>query len=81
MLCGVALLADGRIRVEVHDDTPARCTLPQVPDAADTCGDEESGRGLFIVQELAEAWGIARSTCTRGKFVWATLGEAAPHAA
>ncbi|MBF9073676.1 ATP-binding protein [Streptacidiphilus fuscans] len=81
MLCGAALLPDGRIRVEVHDDTPARCTLPSVPDAADACGDEESGRGLFIVQQLADAWGIARSTCTSGTFVWATLAPEVPHAA
>ncbi|MEY9848987.1 ATP-binding protein [Streptacidiphilus sp. MAP5-3] len=76
MLCGAALLADGRVRVEVHDDNPAHCTLPDAPDL-----DEESGRGLLIVQELADAWGIAGSTCTKGKFVWAMLGTATPHAA
>ncbi len=71
ILCGVALSADGRLRIEVHDDHGVCCEAPEAPDL-----DEESGRGLLIVQALAESWGVKPSSTTEGKVVWATLRTA-----
>ncbi|MFR9794892.1 ATP-binding protein [Streptomyces sp. MS06] len=72
ILCGVALLPDGSLRVEVHDDDPAtRRPAPGRP-----CPDDESGRGLCIVRELADSWGTGQSTRTGGNAVWATLRAA-----
>jgi len=53
------------LRVEVADRDP-RLPLPsaQAPDAP-------GGRGLFLVQELATAWGT--ELCAGGKVVWFTL--------
>jgi anti-sigma regulatory factor (Ser/Thr protein kinase) len=56
--------AAGVLRVEVTD--PGR-DLPVVrhPDAADL-----RGRGLVIVEELADDWGIVRHVGDTGKMVW-----------
>lgn len=53
------------MRVEVTDSDP-RLPLPsaRAPDAP-------GGRGLFLVQKLASAWGT--DTCPGGKVVWFTL--------
>ncbi|MGA2163919.1 MAG: ATP-binding protein [Solirubrobacteraceae bacterium] len=53
------------IRVEVSDRGPGQ-PVPRSPTAQ-----EQSGRGLQIVQALAEEWGIAPSP--NGKLVWFTL--------
>ncbi|WP_395294047.1 ATP-binding protein [Kitasatospora hibisci] len=64
-----ALIA-GRLRVEVHDAGSGRPT----PRAAST--DDERGRGLFLVDELAERWGCCPRAGGVGKFVWALVGPA-----
>lgn len=69
ILCGVQLMTDARFRLEVHDGDltgrgiPDRCPGP----------DDEGGRGLLLVREMADSWGIARSTLTGGNAVWASL--------
>lgn len=70
VLCGLTLTGDERrLRIELHDDgsTPVR------PPEHRAGPGEESGRGLFLVQQLADGWGSARSTRARGKVVWAEL--------
>ncbi|WP_327288969.1 ATP-binding protein [Streptomyces sp. NBC_01198] len=70
VLCGLMLTGDEpRLRIEVHDEggTPLRR-----PERHAGPG-EESGRGLFLVQRLADRWGSARSTRTEGNLVWAEL--------
>ncbi|MEU3462084.1 ATP-binding protein [Streptomyces sp. NPDC006733] len=54
-----------RLRVEVHDHTARR---PRLHPAGD---DATSGRGLLLVQALANSWGV-RSQGT-GKVVWFEL--------
>jgi hypothetical protein len=72
ILCGVQRMADARFRLEVHDGDltgrgiPDRCPGP----------DDENGRGLLLVREMADSWGITRSTLTGGNAVWASLGTA-----
>lgn len=53
---------DAIVRVEVGDDERGR---PRVR-RADT--DEESGRGMFLVDALASAWGVTDTA--HGKVVW-----------
>jgi anti-sigma regulatory factor (Ser/Thr protein kinase) len=63
----VSVLArNGRVRVEVRDDDP---TLPQrcSPDPM-----SPDGRGVMLVDALAEAWGVNGNR--RGKTVWFELG-------
>ncbi|MBC9716949.1 ATP-binding protein [Streptomyces sp. TRM66268-LWL] len=48
------------LRIEVHDSGPGS---PRIPDAAD-----ESGRGLCIVEALADKWGVGGRD--PGKVVW-----------
>lgn len=57
-----ASLVDGRIRVSVTDDGAG---MPTVTNAGD---DDESGRGLALVDTLAVAWGIDSHDV--GKTVW-----------
>jgi hypothetical protein len=71
-LCGIGLIADGCLRLEVHDHDSTAGSLPRP--RADL--DDECGRGLFLVEELAEAWGTDRSILTGGTAVWATLRTA-----
>ncbi|MEV1004878.1 ATP-binding protein [Nonomuraea sp. NPDC050202] len=67
---GVQLTADdGSLRVEVEDHG-ARAPLPPARLAG---SDEESGRGLFLLQSLAHEWG-ADETAT-GKVVWFELAR------
>lgn len=58
-------LSRDEIRVEVSDHGQGR-PVPRFPTAQ-----EQSGRGLQIIQELAEDWGITPSP--NGKLVWFTL--------
>jgi len=55
---------ENRIRVEVTDRGPGAPT-PRVPDAS-----EPTGRGLRIVRELADSFGVDPTTGTPGKTVW-----------
>ncbi|MFE7118764.1 ATP-binding protein [Streptomyces sp. NPDC057654] len=66
----VTALGDGSCFVEVTDSG----RRPPVPRAV---GDEdESGRGLHLVEALAETWGVWHRGCF-GKTVWAVLGPPA----
>ncbi|MFJ9626406.1 ATP-binding protein [Streptomyces sp. NPDC101175] len=69
LLCGVGLVDERSLRIEVHDHDYTGRGLPR----REPCADDESGRGLFIVQALADTWGVDRSGLTGGKAVWAML--------
>ncbi|WP_373463756.1 ATP-binding protein [Streptomyces canus] len=58
----------GTLRIEVTDTRGNQ--LPQLPAAADESG--ESGRGLRIVDALADRWGVAHGPTPR-KTVWAEI--------
>ncbi|MEU1285729.1 ATP-binding protein [Kitasatospora sp. NPDC005856] len=64
------VLIGSRLRLEVHDAGTTHPTL-HVPAL-----DDEHGRGLFLVSELAERWGCADRPCGIGKFVWALIAPA-----
>ncbi|MGK4583065.1 ATP-binding protein [Kitasatospora sp. HPMI-4] len=57
-----------RLRVEVSD---ASSELPEPRQAAP---EDESGRGLALVEALADAWGAHLRECGVGKTVWFELG-------
>ncbi|MFJ9840058.1 ATP-binding protein [Kitasatospora sp. NPDC101155] len=61
-----ALISD-RLRLEVHDAGSGRPTLRPTSPA------DEHGRGLFLVNELAERWGCCPRAGGIGKFVWALI--------
>ncbi|MEU8708453.1 ATP-binding protein [Streptomyces sp. NPDC048565] len=70
VLCGLTLTGDERrLRIEVHDEG----SDPLPPSERRAGLDEECGRGLFLVSQLAYSWGSARSTRCEGKVVWAEL--------
>ncbi|MER5277281.1 ATP-binding protein [Streptomyces sp. NPDC002809] len=70
VLCGLTLTDDERrLRIELHDEG----TTPVRPSERLVGPDEESGRGLLLVRQLADNWGSARSTRAEGKVVWAEL--------
>lgn len=74
VLCGLTLTGgEQRLRIELHDEgrTPIRTPIRPPEHQAGPC--QESGRGLFLVQELADRWGSAHSTRAEGKVVWAEL--------
>ncbi|MER6303485.1 ATP-binding protein [Kitasatospora sp. NPDC001539] len=65
-------LVDGRLRLEVHDAGTGRPALrPTTPT-------DEHGRGLLLVNELAERWGCCPRAGGVGKFVWALVAPAHP---
>ena len=62
------LLTDGsRVVVEVWDSNP------QAPVAKQADPEDESGRGLMLVQALCERWGSKAAPRWGGKVVWAEL--------
>ncbi|MEV7525331.1 ATP-binding protein [Streptomyces sp. NPDC091371] len=63
-----ASLAADRLRVEVRDFAGKR-PRPYVP----TADDGTHGRGLLLVQALADDWGVAAPDLGRGKVVWFEL--------
>lgn len=66
---------ENRLRIEVHD---ARADREPVLRAV--VGEDESGRGLFLVKALSLRWGC----CPRGhagKIVWCECGPAVEDAA
>jgi anti-sigma regulatory factor (Ser/Thr protein kinase) len=71
----VVVLQEGRLRVEVHDCSPA---LPQRKHYSRTA---TTGRGLGLVEQLADTWGV--DLTESGKGVWFELvrGQARPGAA
>ncbi|MER6406490.1 ATP-binding protein [Streptomyces viridosporus] len=60
------------LRIEVTDTRGDRLPVPQVPDAV-----AESGRGLLLVEALADRWGVTEERFPR-KTVWAELGFTPP---
>ncbi|MEU3567537.1 ATP-binding protein [Kitasatospora sp. NPDC036755] len=60
-------LSGSRLRLEVHDAGTGRPYL-HTPNP-----DDEHGRGLFLVNELAERWGSASRPGGIGKVVWALV--------
>lgn len=56
-------LAGGQLHVEVTDESPVRAQLQDADD------EDLSGRGLFLVASLADAWGVS----TDGYTTWATF--------
>ncbi|MER7111014.1 ATP-binding protein [Streptomyces sp. NPDC000229] len=65
------VVAGGRLRIEVTDTRGDR--LPPGPGAATPpAPDSECGRGLLIVEALADRWGIVPGPVPR-KTVWAEL--------
>ncbi|MEU1126464.1 ATP-binding protein [Streptomyces sp. NPDC005899] len=68
---GLTVHRDALLRIEVTD-TRGDC-LPPGPGALDPpSGDAESGRGLLIVEALADRWGVVVGPAPR-KTVWAEL--------
>ncbi|MEV7601184.1 ATP-binding protein [Kitasatospora sp. NPDC089797] len=63
-------LAGGRLRIEVHDAGAGR------PSVRSSSPDEEHGRGLFLVNELAERWGCCPRAGGVGTFVWVLVTPA-----
>ena len=64
----VCLLTDGvRTLLEVWDQAPG---IPVIRDAA---GCEESGRGLVLIDAIADKWGWSPATGRPGKVVWAEM--------
>jgi anti-sigma regulatory factor (Ser/Thr protein kinase) len=58
------------VQVEVHDGSPESPTL-QAPDWT-----AESGRGLWLVDQMAIRWGVSTAaTRRRGKSVWFQLAK------
>ncbi|MGW1177242.1 ATP-binding protein [Kitasatospora sp. NPDC002543] len=64
-------LVNSRLRLEVHDASSGQPSLRTV------APDDEHGRGLFLVDELAERWGCVPRPCGIGKFVWALIAPVA----
>lgn len=59
-----------RLRVDVADEAPERPRLEEVTPTG------LGGRGLFIVNSLANRWGVEPSVVGTGKAVWFEIG---PH--
>jgi len=57
----------GAIRVEVGDSS----STPPVPASQLPRSDDTQGRGLLLVDAVAEHWGVERDD--RGKHVWAEV--------
>ena len=63
------LLSNGkRVVIEVWDN------VPQAPVARQADVDDESGRGLMLVEALCARWGCGIAPGWPGKVVWAELG-------
>ncbi|MFJ6820349.1 ATP-binding protein [Streptomyces niveus] len=69
-------LSPHTVRVEVTDTRTER--QPPTPgQAATPSAESESGRGLLLVQELSQAWGITERSI--GKTIWAEVSLTAAH--
>ncbi|MFD9816960.1 ATP-binding protein [Streptomyces sp. NPDC059080] len=62
--CGVA--GGGRLRLEVQDGSEERPVIKELAEE-----DAECGRGLMLVDALADGWGVDRHVI--GKTVWAEM--------
>jgi anti-sigma regulatory factor (Ser/Thr protein kinase) len=56
-------LDDGVLRVEATDDDPSEPTVPPLDRAG------ESGRGMYLIDRLADGWGVEHRPPT-SKAVW-----------
>ena len=64
----VCLLTDGvRLLMEVWDQAPG------IPVLREATGDEESGRGLMLVNAISDKWGWSPAKGQPGKVVWAEI--------
>ncbi|MFI6083036.1 ATP-binding protein [Streptomyces sp. NPDC051217] len=72
ILCGIGLVTDECLRLEVHDHDYSGTSLPRYEPGPE----DEGGRGLLLVEQLAASWGVSRSGLTGGNAVWATLTTA-----
>ncbi|MEU5728882.1 MULTISPECIES: ATP-binding protein [Streptomyces] len=61
------LREDGLLRLEVSDAGEGK------PEVRAPGEDETGGRGLMLVEALADRWGFEQRTCGIGKTVWAEL--------
>ena len=69
----VRVMIDGDvIRIEVHDGTERKPIRRYFSDRA------TSGRGLQLVEELCEAWGVDADSDGTGKTVWAEVSTTRP---
>lgn len=69
----VTARADGSCFIAVSDESPAQPVLHDTP-----TGDDEKGRGLNLVDQLAQTWGV-RPRGRHGKTVWALVRHPRPH--
>ncbi|EPD63284.1 MULTISPECIES: ATP-binding protein [unclassified Streptomyces] len=69
ILCGIGLVTDECLRLEVHDHDRSGRELPRCQPGPE----DEGGRGLLLVEAIADSWGIDRSRLTGGNAVWANL--------
>ncbi|MFH8379613.1 ATP-binding protein [Kitasatospora sp. NPDC018058] len=58
------LSPDATLRIEVHDADSEKPMPRPISTSAET------GRGLFLVQELAQSWGCSPREGGIGKFIW-----------
>jgi anti-sigma regulatory factor (Ser/Thr protein kinase) len=61
----------GTFRIEVTDTRSEKLPAPGTPSP-----DDESGRGLLLVNALADDWGVTPRPTAPGKTVWAELRPA-----
>lgn len=66
----VGVHLDGVVRVEVADHRPGE--LPQVQQAPRNA---TSGRGMAIVEQLAQHWGTCPEIDSSSKVVWFEIGD------
>jgi anti-sigma regulatory factor (Ser/Thr protein kinase) len=70
----VCLLTDGvRLLIEVWDQAPG------IPVLREVTGDEESGRGLILVDAISDKWGWNPVNGQPGKVVWAEISLLGDH--
>ncbi|QDQ15570.1 ATP-binding protein [Streptomyces spectabilis] len=67
-------VAGQRLRIEVEDQARGETVPAQRPPDPD----REGGRGLALVDALAEDWGVTRSLGGAGQIVWADLSPVSP---
>ncbi len=69
-LIWVGLKADEtELRIDVHDASGELAPNPRL----DSSPDDESGRGLLLVEALSTTWGVSSRVGGIGKCVWVTV--------
>jgi len=73
--CEVTIEVRPHVEIAVTDGgAPGRMVSPRSPDATET-----SGRGLFIVDGLADEWGVVENIEDFSRTVWASFGGPTRH--